>query len=123
MRLWALILTAFIAMPIIAGPAMPAFGGGPANRGDAGRQLDIRVFRDDTALIVRHAQNVIVSDCTITLNGTHRMTRARITGGYNRFAFDGFADDDGAAFDPAAMALDRVFVQCLRPSLRVRSIR
>ena len=117
-RLSALILLAFIAAP-----AMPASGGGPANRGDAGRQLDIRVFRDDTALIVRHAQNVIVSDCTITLNGTHRMTRARITGGYNRFAFHGFADDDGVAFDPAALALDRVFVQCLRPSLRVRSVR
>ena len=100
-----------------------AFGGGPANRGDSGRQLDIRVFRDDTALIVRHAQNFIASDCTITLNKTYRMTRARIAGGFNRYAFDDFADADGATFDPKTMALDRVFVQCLRPSLRVRSVR
>ncbi len=118
MRLPALIIAGFLAAL-----SWPALGGGPANRGDAGRQLDIRVFRDDTALIVRHAQNFIASDCTITLNKTYRMTRARITGGYNRYAFDRFADDDGATFDPKTMALDRVFVQCLRPSLRVRSVR
>lgn len=116
-------LSVLILATLIATQAMPALGGGPANRGDVGRQLDIRVFRDDTALIVRHAQNFIASDCTITLNKTYRMTRARITGGYNRYAFDGFADDEGATFDPKTMALDRVFVQCLRPSLRVRSVR
>ena len=116
-------LSVMIVAALIAAQAIPAFGGGPANRGDVGRQLDIRVFRDDTALIVRHAQNFIASDCTITLNETYRMTRARITGGYNRYAFDGFADDGGAIFDTTSMVLDRVFVQCLRPSLRVRSVR
>lgn len=100
-----------------------ALAGGPANRGDVGRQLDIRVYRDDDSLIVRHAQNFVASDCTITLNKTYRMTRARITGGYNVYAFDRFVDADGGTFDPEAMGLDRVFVQCLRPSLRVRSVR
>ena len=112
-----------LVLSLIAAVSGPALAGGPANRGDVGRQLDIRVFRDDSALIVRHAQNFIASDCTITLNKTFRLTDARIAGGYNSFAFDGFADADGTTFDPAAMPLERVFVQCLRPSLRVRSVR
>ena len=85
------------------------------------RRLDIRLYADDKALIVRHAQNLIADDCTITLNERYRLLNARIAGGYNTYPFDQFTAMDGAKFDAGTESIDTVFVQCLRPSLRVRS--
>ena len=87
------------------------------------RRLDIKLYTDDTALIVRHAQNLIASDCTITLNAHYRLLNARINGGYNTYAFDRFTAPDGASFNAKTETIDTVFVQCLQPSLRVRSFR
>ena len=87
------------------------------------RKLDIKLYAEKDALIVRNAQNYIAYDCTLALNARYRLQNARIAGGYNAYPFDLFTALDGASFDAATQAIDTVFVQCLQPSLRVRSFR
>ena len=84
--------------------------------------LDIRVYRTQDALVIRNRQ-VPVSDCTIRINGDYFWFKARLARVVTYFEYTGFATQEGDIFDAASAPIERVVVQCLRPSLRIRSFR
>ncbi len=85
--------------------------------------LDIRVYRTQDALVIRNHQGAPVSDCTIGVNGDYFWFKARLSRAVTFFEYTGFATLEGDIFDAASAPIERVVVQCLRPSLRIRSFR
>ena len=87
------------------------------------KRLDVNLGLTDQGLLLRHRQNVRAYDCRVSINDKYHAVNVTIPGGRETLLpFGQFRTLNNDPYDPT-LEIQLVRIQCLSPSLRLRTFR